>query len=390
MLLAAALLVATAVPLRFTDAQTGAPLAAQAIAWEEYFVSHLHGHSDICFRAAGAAIPPGGGAVTLPASLNVQALAAPRTVYSFGFARGHCAWAPRTIAFGLDQRASPSAPIALLNSADPVEYRLRYLAAVARGVRSSCFAVADRGFAAALGAEIISEAQSVAKTHYERFLAVGVREALEDGERTRISGALANALRHSAPEQAVATLKKVLEFRRASPTLTEQWCSNGYCQQVQPPKDMFQPVEPFHIDERAEDGYTGLMQAAQSMHIPAMQFLLDEGASVAVLTWPGGIGALDVLLLRAEKDVNGYAPDGVEGHLLRAIDLLVKAKATLHAQNRRLLSNPGAWRLDPRAQAFWSRVAERIASVPARDSAEPSCRALSLPLPLLRLGTQPG
>jgi hypothetical protein len=390
MLLAAALLVSTAVPLRFTDAQTGAPLAAQAIAWEEYYVGHIHGHSDICFRTAGAAIPPGGGAVTLPASVNLQALASTRTVFTFAFARGHCAWAPRTTAFGLDQRASPSAPIALRNSADPVEYRLRYLAAVASGARSSCLTESDRGFTAALGAEIVSEAQSIAKTHYERFLALRVREALAEGERTRISGALASALRNSGPEQAVATLKKVLEFRRASPTLTEQWCSNGYCQAVQPPKDMFQPVEPFHIDERAEDGYTGLMQAAQSMHIPAMQFLLDEGASVAVLTWPGGIGALDILLLRAEKDVNGYAPDGVEGHLLRAIDLLVKAKATLHAQNRRLLSHPEAWRLEARAQAFWSRVAERIASVPARDSPDPSCRALMLPLPLLRLGTPPG
>jgi hypothetical protein len=379
-LLAIAMLSA-ALPMRVVDHDSGAPIAAHVVAWEHYHWTGFHSSGDTCFRAAAARIEPSGGTVVLPFSLATMwdIGSNPRRIESLTFESGYCAvrpYAPEPNGM----RPGDAATIRLRASNDAPERRLLYLREVASELTGICDNLKDRRFVEAMSAQILAEAQSLPRTFHERFLLQRIRETLlGTSERSFVFNPLVNVMTMSQGD--VGKLREVLAWTRASPMFEgPSW---------QRPKHMFGPHEPFQIDLRADDGQTALMKAAGAVNLPAMQFLLEQGASSHILTQPGGLGALDVLLLRAERDVNVHAPNGVEVHLLRAVDVLLAANATLHAANLRLLSHPQEWKLDARAREFWTLAAGKMVSIPGRTEVIPACTARAIEPQTLRLGAPP-
>jgi hypothetical protein len=143
---------------------------------------------------------------------------------------------------------------------------------------------------------------------------------------------------------------------------------------------------PYDVDLRDEQGRTALMKAASEVNPSAIKLLQSFGADPNVLTRPGGFDALDLLLFRAEKDVGAGAPEGVELHLMRALDALIAGHPSLHPAHRQLLAHPETWKLDPRARAFWTAVASKVSSLPARNPFSPICSTPELHLATLGLG----
>ena len=131
----------------------------------------------------------------------------------------------------------------------------------------------------------------------------------------------------------------------------------------------------FDINERDENGYSALMAAAKAMQPATVRALIETGADVNVLTSPGGYGALDLVLSRARDDVREGGPEGLEGHLLRMIDLLKSAnpQPTLHPVYHAQLADPSRWKLGPRLQPFWLEVRARVATLAPRAAIEASC-----------------
>jgi len=386
LMMAAASIASATIPVQMVDLDTKKPIAAHVIAWDEYFWSGWHSGSWSCFRAAGIVAQPSRSDLVLPAVTSTRAGEYPRHAQAFAFARGYCGVAQND-ANGL--RAGVPVTIRMRVSGDPPEYRLLYLAQAAQTVAVACGEQADRGFAKGMMDGILDEADSIAKDFHEQFLARRVHEASASLQslQTQIRVSIFKPMIREHPGWSITERERDLDIGRNG-SFKPPWCPDRNCAAGAPPRDTLIPPNPYDVNLRDEDGQTLLMNAAYDVDLPAVKLVLAHGADPGTLDRPGGLSALDMLLLRAEKDVHAGAPDGAELHLLRVANALAAAHGSLHPEHARLLAHPEEWKLDERAHAFWSTLAARVRKLPAREAFQPSCSAPELSqVRTLRLGT---
>jgi len=398
------------VPVQVLDAGTNTPIAAQVIAWEDYYWSGFHSGGHTCFRAAGADVLPPRSTVTLPEislDMSMKVGTSPRHASSLAFARGYCAVEPNSfvgfahddapggiVSLGGDAKGlKPGSPLTIrtLASKEPAEFRLLYLAQVARQIATTCMELRDRNFAKGMMDSVLIEADSIANTFHERFLAARVHDAaaLTTGSyKETVLFKPLHQLSSYSSQRNHEELKLSLEIARTAPFLPP-WCESG-CAAGPPPRYTMVPPNPYDVNTRDEDGQTPLARATFDVNLPVMRILLSFGADPNVITRPGGFGALDFLLLRAARDVNTAAPDGVELHLMRALDLLLAAQPSIHPAHGDLLAHPEKWSVDGRARAFWMTMSAKLSWAPVREAFTPVCSASKLDVETLKLGTAPG
>jgi hypothetical protein len=113
------------------------------------------------------------------------------------------------------------------------------------------------------------------------------------------------------------------------------------------------------------------------MQPAAVTWLFEHGASLQILSGPGGYSAIDLVLDRARTDVKEKGTEGQEIHMLRMIDLLVahREAPTLHPSYREELADPSRWKLTPHLAEFWQEVWRRIAKLEARPPVVLTCPA---------------
>src|SRR4029453_13119901 len=104
-----------------------------------------------------------------------------------------------------------------------------------------------------------------------------------------------------------------------------------------------------------------LMAAAHAIQPGTARVLLENGADVNAVDGPGGYSALDLVLSRAREDLKETGPGGIDGHLLRMIDLLkaVTPALTVNARYHAELADRPSWKMGPLLTAFWERVLDR-------------------------------
>ena len=134
-------------------------------------------------------------------------------------------------------------------------------------------------------------------------------------------------------------------------------------------------AEPFSIDAADERGFSALMAAAYAIQPETLRLLLDNGADVNAVDEPGGYSALDLVLSRARADLKETGPEGIDGHLLRIIDLLKTANPapTIHPAYRAELLARDKWKLGARLTAFWPAVRERVLPLQPRPAVTIDC-----------------
>jgi hypothetical protein len=395
---AAALLVAASTPalailgfgeanvaVQAADMNSGQPVAKAVVVAAERMEWHeFHSTRSVCARTAIATTGARGDADLRLQGKDPTRLGAEHGYQLFAYRAGYCMGtkSARTRVAGGEVRLKPSQ--------DPPEARLRYLAMMARAAAASC---ADEGSAwlVPFRDAVQAEAERIAATPLEKFLAIRVGEAFEvmtingmvapatvlvgpggSGQKT-----LRTALVGAAAQGNVGSMEQMLEWAKADPTLSKAFCPRGSntCMMPMPDPNMVRRDEPFSIDQRDEKGFSALMAAAKAMKPDAVKWLLEHGADVNVLSGPGGYNALDLVLSRARDDVQENGPDGLEPHLLRMIALLATSptRPTLHPRYREELADASAWTVGPRLKKFWSEVREQVMAYEARAPFELAC-----------------
>src|SRR2546425_6371230 len=282
------------VPVRTLDADSGAPVAnavvlgAERLEWHEF-----HSTRSACSRTAAATTGARGEAELRPAGSDPAGRLG--SIYRFhliAYRAGYCAG---TVAGsgrlqGGDMRMTPSI--------DPAEPRLRHLALVARQAAMAC-PEAGTAWIEGLRSAALAEASRLASSPLEKILAVRVEEAFDlSGGQPK---SMRNVLHGYAAQGNVVGMQQMLAWAGADPFLAKGFCPPGQstCMMPMPDPARMPREQPFHIDERDENGFSALMVAAKAMKPEAVRWLLDNGADVNVVTGPGGFNALDLVLARA-------------------------------------------------------------------------------------------
>jgi hypothetical protein len=384
--------------IRALDANTGKPLeGAVVVASEHYYRTAFEGSHTTCFRAVAKRLESRGEAeiLRLPAVDPVtseKVIDETRHVEVFGYRVGYCVaqpyasaghagfvkWANRGKASGSwgtveTPQFGSTIVLRLKPSNDAPERRLRYLARIAAQIGGHCRDYGD-AWLQPFKSAVLAEAQGLASDPVSKLLAARVSEAFEANPRHKV---LRSVLHGPAVTGDVAGMRRMLEWAKKDPFLAGPYCppNESTCMiPVRAPGEM--PRErAFDINERDENGFSALMAAAKAMQPATVRALIEAGADVNVLSGPGGYGALDLVLSRARDDVREGGPEGLEGHLLRMIDLLKSANPppTLHPAYYAELSDPSRWKLGPRLQPFWMEVRARVATLAPRAAIEASC-----------------
>jgi hypothetical protein len=200
----------------------------------------------------------------------------------------------------------------------------------------------DRAYLKPVADGMSQEADAIAKTALEKFLAERIRDIFSNSKQPRSFPApFVDVSRGGNVDQ----MRSTLESGKAD------------------------------IDQRNEEGLTALMAAARAMKPEAVKFLFDHGANIDALSGPGGFTALDFVLERARKDVQEKGTEGQEIHMLRMIDALVahQPAPTLHPLYYEELSDPARWKLTPHLAAFWTEVRKRTARLEPRARVTLAC-----------------
>ena len=384
--------------IRVLDAKTEQALqGVVVVASEHYYWTAMHSSGTTCFRAAAKRLESRGeaGILRLPgvdAFTSAKVVDATRHVEVFGYRAGYCVAQPYATAqhagfvkWANKGRSSggwgtvetpqfgTTIVLRLKPSSDAPERRLRYLVRIAGEIGRHCRDVGD-AFLQPFRSAVLAEANALASDPVEKLLAARVSEAFQANPRRKV---LRDVLHAAAAKGDVPGVNRMLGWARKDSFLAGTYCppDESTCMiPIRTPEEM--PRErAFDINERDENGYSALMAAAKAMQPATVRALIEAGADANVLSSPGGYGALDLVLSRARDDVREGGPEGLEGHLLRMIDLLKSANPppTLHPVYHAQLSDPSRWKLGPRLQPFWLEVRARVATLAPRAAIEASC-----------------
>lgn len=384
--------------IRMLDSRTEQSLeGAVAVASEHYYWTAFHNSGTTCFRAAAKRLESRGeaGILRLPAVdpvTSAKVIDETRHVELFGYRAGYCLaqpyasaghtgftkWANKGKSSGSwgkveTPQFGSTIVLRLKPSNDAPERRLRYLVRIAEQVGGHCRDVGE-AWLQPFKAAVLAEAHALASDPVEKLLAARVSEAFEVNPRHKV---LRNVLHASAVKGDVPGMRRMLGWARKDPFLAGSYCppDESTCMIPVRAQDEMPRERAFDINERDENGYSALMAAAKAMQPASVRALIEAGADVNVLSSPGGYGALDLVLSRARDDVKEGGAEGLEGHLLRMIDLLNSANPppTLHPVYHAQLSDTSRWKLGPRLQPFWSQVRARVAALAPRAAIEAAC-----------------
>jgi hypothetical protein len=389
---------ASTLGVRALDARTEQGLqGAVVVASEHYYWTALHSSGTSCFRAAAKRLESRGETenLRLPAVdpfTSAKVNDDTRHVEVFGYRAGYCVaqpyasaahagfvkWANKGKSSGSwgtveTPQFGSTIVLRLKPSNDAPERRLRYLVRIAGQIGGHCRDFGD-AWLQPFKVAVLAEADALASDPVEKLLAARVSEAFEANPQRKV---LRNVLHPAAVKGDVAGMRRMLGWARKDPFLAGSYCppDESTCMiPVRTPGEM--PRErAFNINERDENGFSALMAAARAMQPATVRALIEAGADVNVLSSPGGYSALDLLLSRARDDVLEGSPEGLEGHLLRMIDLLNSANPppTLHPVYHAQLSDSSRWKLGPRLQPFWLELRARVAALAPRTAMEASC-----------------
>jgi hypothetical protein len=383
--------------LRPVDTKTGAPIDGVIVsASEHYYWTGFHSSGETCFRAATQVLN-GAAPFVLPAA---KADSAPqmvedtRHVEILAYRRGYCALQPYASAHqaGFVKFAGKNDPhggwgsvespkfdqpivLSLKPSIDPPRHRARHLALVARVAASQCRAL-EAAFAPMKDA-ILGEAREIARNGgiHERLFALRAEEAFNEAPGKR--AVLGTVLHEPAERGDVPTLMKMLDWGRSEAYAAQPNCLSNrhYCLFPSGFQSGAPVTEPFRIDAADERGFTALMAAAHAMQPATARILLENGADVNAVDEPGGYSALDLVLSRAREDLKETTPEGIDGHLLRMIDLLKAATPalTVNARYHAELADRASWKLGTRLTSFWESVRERVLPLTPRPDQPAAC-----------------
>jgi len=384
--------------IRTLDARTGQAVeGAVVVASEHYYWTAMHSSGTTCFRAVAKRLESRGEAefLRLPAIdplTSAKVVDNTRHVEVFGYRAGYCVaqpyasaghagfvkWANKGKSSGSwgtveTPQFGSTIVLRLKPSSDAPERRLRYLARIAAQIGGHCRDVGD-AWLQPFKSAVLAEAKGLASDPVSKLLVARVSEAFEANPRHKV---LRSVLHGAAVKGDVAGTRRMLEWAKKDPFLAGPYCppNESTCMiPVRAPEEM--PRErAFDIDERDENGFSALMAAARAMQPATVRALIEAGADVNVLSGPGGYGALDLVLSRARDDVREGGPEGLEGHLLRMIDLLnsTNPPPTLHPVYHAQLADPSRWKLGPRLKPFWLEVRARVATLAPRAAIDASC-----------------
>ena len=384
--------------IRALDARTEQAVeGAVVVVSEHYYWTAFHNSGTTCFRAAAKRLETRGEAGTfrLPAVdpvTSAKVIDETRHVEVFGYRAGYCVaqpyataghagfvkWANRGKSSGSwgkveTPQFGTTIVLRLKPSNDAPERRLRYLVQIAAQIGGHCRDYGD-AWLQPFKSAVLAEANALASDPVEKLLAARVNEAFQANPRHKV---LRNVLHASAVKGDVPGMRRMLGWAKKDPFLAGSYCppDESTCMiPVRTPEEM--PRErAFDINERDENGFSALMAAARAMQPASVRALIEAGADANVLSGPGGYGALDLVLSRARDDVKEGGAEGLEGHLLRMIDLLKSANPapTLHPFYHAQLSDASRWKLGPRLQAFWTQVRARVATLAPRAAPEAAC-----------------
>lgn len=384
--------------VRVVDAKSGARITSAWIAANEsYYWAGFHGSGTECFRAITAFVDPA--RPDEPIVLPGTSIDSPRWVGStrhielFAYRPGYCAaqpygaasmvgfikWANEHDPGGLwgtveSPRPGDELAIRMMPAADPPEHRLRHLKIAARVIAGSCYALGG-GYLAPMKAAMLAEASQLATTPLEKFLMSEVGAAFDPIDTPRKS--LWVPLHGPASSGDVVTLRRMLDQGRTDPFFRSEYTTPGspYRSKLSLGPNQVTLGTPLNVDDRNEQGLTALMEAARAMQPATAKILLESGADVNMVSGAGGYSALDLVVSRAADDVRESGTEGQEIHLLRMIDLLVKARPapSLHPRYREELTDPGRWQLGPHLREFWAEVRGRVVGLPARAAMATTC-----------------
>lgn len=384
--------------IRTLDAKKEQPVqGAVVVASEHYYWTAFHNSGTTCFRAAAKRLESRGEAeiLRLPAVdpvTSAKVVDETRHVEVFGYRAGYCVaqpyasaeqagfvkWANRGKSSGgwgtvETPQFGTTIVLRLKPSNDPPERRLRYLVRIAAQISGHCRDYGD-AWLQPFKSAVLAEADGLASDPVAKLLAARVSEAFQANPTHKY---LRSVVHPAAVKGDVPGMRRMLEWARKDPFLAGSYCppNESTCMiPVRTPDEM--PRErAFDINERDENGFSALMAAVKAMQPATVRALIEAGADVNVLSSPGGYGAIDLVLSRARDDVSEGGAEGLEGHLLRMIDLLKTASPlpTLHPVYHAQLSDPARWKLGPRLTPFWLEVRARVATLAPRAAMEASC-----------------
>ncbi len=384
--------------VRTLDARTEQAVeGAVVVASEHYYWTTFHNSGTTCFRAAAKRLESRGETeiLRLPAVdpvTSAKVVDETRHVEVFAYRAGYCVAQPYASAeqagfvkwankgkssSGWGTVETPqfgtTIVLRLKPSSDAPERRLRYLVRIAGQIGRHCRDFGD-AYLQPFKSAVLAEADALASDPVEKLLAARVSEAFQDDPRRKV---LRNVLHAAAAKGDVPGMRRMLAWARKDPFLAGPYCppDEATCMiPVRAPGEI--PRErAFDINERDENGFSALMAAARAMQPATVRALIEAGADVNVLSSPGGYGALDLVLSRAPDDVTEGGAEGLEGHLLRMIDLLKSANPppALHPVYQAQLSDPSRWKLGPRLQPFWLELRARVATLAPRAAIEAAC-----------------
>ena len=380
--------------LRPVDAKSGAPVDGVIVsASEHYYWTGFHSSGETCFRAATQTLN-GAAPFILPAATAERVVEDTRHVEVLAYRRGYCALQPYAPAHaaGFIKWASKNEPqggwgsvespkfdqpitLSMKASVDPPAHRARHLALVARVAANQCRAL-EATFAPMKEA-LLDEAREIARNGgiRERLFALRVEEAFDGsyGERA----VLGTVLHEPAQRGDVAVLTKMLEWARSESYAAQPKCLSNrhYCLFPKGLQSNAPVTEPFRIDAADERGFTALMAAAYAIQPATARILLANGADVNAVDGPGGYSSLDLVLSRAREDVKETSPEGIDGHILRMIELLktTTPAPTVNARYHAELTDRASWKLGPHLTSFWERVRERVLPLKGRQDQPAAC-----------------
>ena len=337
-----------------------------------YFVADEHhrmsglGHGSVhrCIRSA-AAIGRGGRAeLTLPKAemRPIERISGERHTRSFAYSPGYCTLPTWT------EKSGESTFKARRNT-DPPEQRIRYIASVLFGqVLDRCATEESRdstGVRAAMVAELLEEAKTVAGTPYERFLAARLAAAAS-GSRSAVR------LPATRGFAIVDTARPALSINWNTVNTTCKDCSRIEAPVVSitqaPPASpvlgvVCRVAGECDLDRRNERGTTYLAELIEAADAAKVAMMLAAGADPNVERHPGGPTGLDLLL--------GEAGQWYGARLAAAIDTL-----KVLAADGRATVRPGSrpsWEARATSNSQAGEIAMQLGRLPARAAYVAAC-----------------
>jgi hypothetical protein len=420
---------------RAVDADSRQPLTSAFFLASEYtmvtYSSFADSQSDaFCFRS-DAAIADGTpeAAITLPrlGAEPTSRINKSTTYVEFdGYAPGYCATSPSgpghwgaylklaaRDASPLDQRPLPEprsgdvVSFSFKRSADAGEYRLHYLLQLARGFAQKCRMEnwGSGGLAAKkrLTDAIVGEAEGLAKSPVERYLAQSVRRSFEPsaplspmdstvyiGEPwnlvTMMTGGVdvdaVKAVRFPGRPTA-ADLRRKIEQRGRGEVQQAIYAEGSkyavYCRGGD--------LSTCNFNERNFAGQTHLMRAAMELNADKVAMLLALGTDPNIENMPGGDTALDLVISQIEKFSASTRSDLATKAILVLDTLTRDGKATIKASTLDRISETWAGKGNPPlCSPEWIRprqagpfcgefmpIARRLRALPARREFHADC-----------------